>query len=69
MTHFIDGLKVQMRMFLDTSVGVTLRAETNEELKAWIENMCQNEYHSSEWSVKQKVFMQLIFKKNKVPYH
>lgn len=54
MTHFIDGVKIQTRMLFNTSVGGTLRAKTDEELKTLIENMCQNEYHSSEQAVEQK---------------
>lgn len=44
MTYFINELRTQTRILLDTSVGGTLRAKTNEELKTLIENMCQNEY-------------------------
>lgn len=54
MTHFTDGLRTQTRMLLDASIGRTLRLKTNEELKTLIENMCHNEYHLSEQTMKQK---------------
>lgn len=40
LTHYISGLKVQMTMLLEASVGGTLRAKTYEELKMLIKNMC-----------------------------
>lgn len=43
MTHFICGLRTQMIMFLDASVGGTLRLNIDEEFKTLIKNMCQNE--------------------------
>lgn len=53
-------MRTQTRIFLDASVGDTLRLKTDEELKTLIENMCQNEYHSSERVIKQKGIMHVI---------
>lgn len=41
-------------MLFDASIGGTSRENTNEEVKILIENMCQNEYHSSERVAKEK---------------
>ena len=54
MTHFIRGLRTQTRMLLGPSTIGTLRAKTYDEVKTLVENMFQNEYHSSDRAVKQK---------------
>lgn len=57
MTHFISGLTTPTCMFLYAPVGCTLRDKTNEEVKTLIENMCQDEYHSSNQGMKAKSFI------------
>lgn len=56
MTHFIDSLRIQKRMLRNASTRGKLRVKTYKESKTLIENMCQNEYRSSERVVKQKGF-------------
>lgn len=54
MTHFINKIRTQTRRLPDASARGTLRENTDEELKMLIENMCQNDYRSSERAMKQK---------------
>lgn len=44
-------------MLLYASVGGTLRVNNEDEVRALIKNMCQNEYHSNDRVVKQKVVL------------
>lgn len=41
-------------MFIDASIGVSLKEKGDDEVKTLITNICQNEYHSSERVVKGK---------------
>jgi len=41
---FTEGLKHNIRMFLDASAGGSLKNKTDHEVKALIESMAQNEY-------------------------
>ncbi|XP_050889027.1 uncharacterized protein LOC127094210 [Lathyrus oleraceus] len=53
MHNFIEGLKGQTRMLLDTSARATIRTMIEPQVKDLIENMLLNEYHlKSERSVK-----------------
>lgn len=54
MIHFINRLKTPTRMLLDALVGGTLRVKNEDGVKALIENMFHNEYHSSNKAIKQK---------------
>lgn len=54
--NFIKGLKTQADMLLDASVGGTIRAMTEPQVKDLIEKMCLDEYRSkSERSVKFEI--------------
>lgn len=59
MTHFIDSLKTPTRMLLNASAGGTLRTKNEDGVKRLIENMFQNEYHSSDRAVKQKRILEI----------
>lgn len=48
MTHFTSRLTTPTQMLIDALTGGTLRANIEEEVKTLIENMCQNEYRSSD---------------------
>lgn len=52
-THFINRMKRPTKMLLDASTRGTLRGKKNDEVKNLTENMCQNEYRSSDQAVKQ----------------
>lgn len=57
MTHVIIKMKTPTRMFCDASSGGTLKANIKDEVKTVIENMCQNEYRSSDRAVRQKCIL------------
>lgn len=52
--HIYRGFKAPTRMLLDASWDGTLRNKNEVEVKILIENMCQNEYSSSDRIVKPK---------------
>lgn len=60
MQYFTWGLKVQIRMFLNTSTGGAMKIKDEDEVREMIERMCQNEYRTqSEIGPKKKGMMEL----------
>ncbi|PNY05113.1 hypothetical protein L195_g001552 [Trifolium pratense] len=47
MQIFTGGKKMQHMMLLDASVGGSIKNKTDEEVKELIEQMCQNEYNTT----------------------
>ncbi|MCI04367.1 hypothetical protein A2U01_0025414, partial [Trifolium medium] len=55
MHMFTRGLRTQTRMLIDASTGGTIKNKNEDEVKQLIENMCLNEYRSTnERSTKKK---------------
>lgn len=52
--HFMRGLTISTRIIIDALARGTMREKTDQDVKTLIENMCRNEYCSSELAIKGK---------------